>query len=238
VALISSLSLSTSTENFISRSNIFPFISVVGTMFAYFSILVVNFGDFARYAKNNSEMKIGNLTLLLNLVLFSLIAILICLGSDIILSQKSITVDRLLTNPNDIIGKINDNYLTIISLIFILISSASTNLIANYIPSQNTLIIITILALIVSTFWLSIFSQRLSLSIFDTLASFLGPIFGVIIADYYFIKKKKINHKELFYPEETTEYIYNGGWNIKALYAVIIGFIFLVMNLSIIFIEF
>ena len=70
VALISSLLLSTSTENFISRNNFFPFISVVGTMFAYFSILVVNFGDFARYAKNYSEMKIGNLTLLLNLVYF------------------------------------------------------------------------------------------------------------------------------------------------------------------------
>ena len=35
-----------------------------------------------------------------------------------------------------------------------------------------------------------------------------------------------IRDRELFYPEETTEYIYNGGWNIKALYAVIIGFIF------------
>ena len=46
------------------------------------------------------------------------------------------------------------------------------------------------------------------------------------ISVYYFIKKKRINHKELFYPEETTEYIYNGGWNIKALYAVIIGFVF------------
>ena len=240
VALISSLLLSTSTENFISKNNIFPFISVVGTMFAYFSILVVNFGDFARYAKNNSEMSIGNFTLLLNLVLFSIIAILICLGSDIILSQKSIIVESLLTNPNDIIGKINNNYLTIISLIFILISSASTNLIANYIPSQNTLInflpnslnsksagiIIMIFALIVSTFWLPIFSKGLSLSILDTFSSILGPIFGVIIADYYFIKKKKINHKELFYPEETTEYIYNGGWNIKAIYSVIIGFVF------------
>jgi len=240
VALISSLLLSTSTENFISKNNIFPFISVVGTMFAYFSILVVNFGDFARYAKNNNEMSIGNFTLLLNLVLFSIIAILICLGSDIILSQKSITVESLLTNPNDIIGKINNNYLTIISLIFILISSASTNLIANYIPSQNTLInflpnslnsksagiIIMIFALIVSTLWLPIFSKGLSLSILDTFSSILGPIFGVIIADYYFIKKKKINHKELFYPEETTEYIYNGGWNIKAIYSVIIGFVF------------
>ena len=240
VALLSSLILSTNIENFISKSNVVPLISVVGTMFAYFSILLVNFGDFARYAKNNSEMKKGNFSLLLNLVLFSILALLICLGSDILLAQKSITVDRLLTNPNDIIGKINNNYLTVISLLFILISSTSTNLIANYVPSQNTLInflpnslnskksgfIIVILALIISTFWLSIFSQRLSLTIFDTLASFLGPIFGVIIADFYFVQKKKINHKELFYPEETTLYIYNSGWNYKALYSVIIGFIF------------
>ena len=240
VALLSSLILSTNIENFISKSNVVPLISVVGTMFAYFSILLVNFGDFARYAKNNNEMKKGNFSLLLNLVLFSILALLICLGSDILLAQKSITVDRLLTNPNDIIGKINNNYLTVISLLFILISSTSTNLIANYVPSQNTLInflpnslnskksgfIIVILALIISTFWLSIFSQRLSLTIFDTLASFLGPIFGVIIADFYFVQKKKINHKELFYPEETTLYIYNSGWNYKALYSVIIGFIF------------
>ena len=240
VALLSSLILSTNIENFISKSNVVPLISVVGTMFAYFSILLVNFGDFARYAKNNNEMKKGNFSLLLNLVLFSILALLICLGSDILLAQKSITVDRLLTNPNDIIGKINNNYLTVISLLFILISSTSTNLIANYVPSQNALInflpnslnskrsgfIIVILALIISTFWLSIFSQRLSLTIFDTLASFLGPIFGVIIADFYFVQKKKINHKELFYPEETTLYIYNSGWNYKALYSVIIGFIF------------
>ncbi len=240
VALISSLILSTNTENFISRNNIFPFISVVGTMFAYFSILLLNFGDFARYAKSKSEMNKGNFALLLNLVLFSVIALLICLGSDIILAQNSITVERLLTNPNDIIGKINNNYLTIISLMLILISSISSNLIANYIPSQNTLInflpnslnlkssgaVIILLALFVSFFWLSIFSQGLSLSVFDTLASFLGPIFGVIIADYYFVQNKKINHKELFYPEETTIYIYNSGWNLKALYSVLIGFIF------------
>ena len=62
--------------------------------------------------------------------------------------------------------------------------------------------------------------------IFDTLGSLFGPIFGVIIADFYLIKKQKINHKELFYPEETTEYIYTSGWNYRAIYALMIGFIF------------
>lgn len=238
--LLNSFILSTNIENVISKKNIIPFISVVGTMFAYFSILLVNFGDFARYAKNHSEMKIGNLTLLLNIILFSFLALLICLGSDIFFAKNSINVDRFLTNPNDIISQINNNFLTISALILILISSMSSNLIANYIPSQNTLInflpnklnlkstgiIITFLALLISTFWLSIFSQRISLNIFDTLTSFLGPIFGVIVADFYFIKNKKINHKELFYPEEETEYICNNGWCFKAVYAVFIGFVF------------
>ena len=64
------------------------------------------------------------------------------------------------------------------------------------------------------------------LSGFDTLSAFLGPIFGIVIADYYYVQEKKINHKELFYPEENTHYIYNNGWNYKAVYSLIIGFIF------------
>ena len=60
----------------------------------------------------------------------------------------------------------------------------------------------------------------------DTLSAFFGPIFGVIISDYYLIKKEQINHKELFYPKETTEYIYTGGWNHKGLFSIVIGFIF------------
>ena len=47
---------------------------------------------------------------------------------------------KLLTNPTDIIGKFDNIFLTIIALFFILFATASTNLIANYIPSQNTLI--------------------------------------------------------------------------------------------------
>ena len=203
--LVSSLKLSTNIENIISKKNISPFVTITGTMFAYFSILIVNFGDFSRYAKNYNELKKGNLSLLLNIIIFSFLSLLICLGSDIILAKNLITVDSLLTNPNDIIGKINNNFLTVISLIFIVISSLSTNLIANYIPSQNTLInlfpgifsvkstgtVIAILALIISTFWLSIFSQPPILSGFDTLSAFLGPIFGIVIADYYYVQEKK-----------------------------------------------
>ena len=116
----------------------------------------------------------------------------------------------------------------------------STNLIANYIPSQNALInflpnsltlskasyVIIFLGLLVSGFWLSIFSQPNILIFVDNLSTFFGPIFGIVIADYYYVKKQKINHKELFYPKENSEYIFSSGWNYKAIYSLIIGFIF------------
>ena len=210
--LVSSFKLSTNINNAVSKNNIYPFISITGTMFAYFSIMLVNFGDFSRFAKNNSEMTKGNLSLLLNIILFSLFALAICLGADVIMAKSSISVERLLTNPNDIIGKLNNNYLTVVSLIFILISSLSTNLIANYIPSQNTLLnfipnslslkstgaLISICALAVSTFWLSVFSQAPILSFFDTLIAFLGPIFGIVVADYYHVQRKKLIIRNYF----------------------------------------
>jgi len=130
----------------------------------------------------------------------------------------------------------------------------STNLIANFIPSQNALInflpnslnlnkasfIIIFFGLIVGGFWISIFSQSTSIFFFDSITAFFGPIFGVVVADFYFIKKQKINHKELFYPTESTEYIYSSGWNYKAIYSLLIGFIFsasTIWNSDLIFLQ-
>ena len=238
--VVNSIKLSSSLNNVVSKENILPLFYVTGTMFTYFSILVVSYGDFTRYAKNKKEMQLGNLSLIFNLIIFSLFAILLTIGSDIILTKNLISAEKLLTNPNDIIAKLDNSVLTIFSLIFILVSMFSTNLIANYIPSQNALInflpnsltlnkasyVIVFLGLLVAGFWLSIFSKPNIIIFFDSLTTFFGPIFGVIVADYYFVKKQKINHKELFYPKENTEYAYSSGWNYRAIYSVIIGFIF------------
>ena len=56
-------------ENFVNKNNILPLITVAGTIFAYFSIIIVSFGDFSRYVKSESQLKKGNLTLILNLII-------------------------------------------------------------------------------------------------------------------------------------------------------------------------
>ena len=238
--VIKAAELSLSFSNFISKSNIYPLMSVTGTLFAFFSIIILNFGDFSRYVKSNDQLIKGNLTLILNFIFFSIFAILIVLGADIILSKNSIEVSGLLTNPNDIIGKLDNTFLSVIVIIFILVASSSTNLIANYVPSQNILInlipnklnlksaglIIILISFFVGLFWLPVLSQIGILSILDTVGSFFGPIFGVIIADYFVIKGSKIENKHIYSLKSDGSYFYSKGWHLKGLYAIFIGFIF------------
>ena len=252
--VIKSVELSLNYKNFFSKSNIAPLITVTGTLFAFYSIIILNFGDFSRYVKSNDQLIKGNLSLILNFILFSLFAILIILGADIILTKNEIEVDRLLTNPNDIIGKLNNTFLSTVVIIFIIVASCSTNLIANYIPSQNILInflpnklnlnnsglIIILISFFVGLFWLPILSQIGILSILDTLGSFFGPIFGVMIADYFIIKGSKIENKDIYSLESNGTYFYSKGWHLKSLYSIFIGFIFAsstIWNVSLNFIQ-
>ena len=127
-------------ENVFSKDSIVPTITVAGTIFAYFSIVIVNYGDFSRYVKNKKELNKGNLSLILNLIIFSLFSVLIVIGTDIILNKNLENMDQILTNPTDIIGKFDNVFLSIAVLFFILFASLSTNLIANYVPLQNSLL--------------------------------------------------------------------------------------------------
>ena len=227
-------------ENFLDKNNLGPLITVTSTIFAYFSIVILSFGDFSRYVKDNSELKKGNLSLMLNLIIFSFFALFIVSGMDAFLKEDSENLTRIFTNPTDIIGKLNNLLVIVLALIFIIIASASTNLIVNFIPSQYTLInflpfslsiksagfIISILGFIIGIFWLTYLSQVGALSFIDTFGCFLGPLFGVMISDFYYIRKENLNHKDIYSLENNGDYYYTGGWHIKAVYSVIIGFIF------------
>ena len=227
-------------SNFVEIEYIAPTITVAGTMFAYFSIVILSFGDFSRYVKNESELKKGNLSLLLNLIIFSFLAVFIVTGVDGFLNLNNNDVEKIFTNPMDIIGKLDNLLITNLVLVFVIIASLSTNLIANFIPSQYSLInfipsklnlknssyIIGILGFIISLFWLTFLSQIGILSIIDTFGSFFGPMFGIMITDFYLVKKGNLINKDIYSLENNGAYFYSGGWHIKGVYSLIIGFIF------------
>ena len=241
-------------KNFLDTNNLVPLLTVAGTIFAYFSIIIISFGDFSRYVKDEKNLKKGNLSLILNLILFSFFAVFIVIGSDAFLNLKFEDLDRIFTNPTDIIGKFDNLQITVVVLFFIIIASISTNLVANFIPSQYSLInlipsklslksasyIISIIGFIIGAFWLTLLSQIGLLSFIDTFGSFFGPLLGVIVVDYYLIKKSSLSNKDLYSAESESVYYYSNGWHIKALYSVILGFIFsasTIWNINLMFLQ-
>jgi len=226
--------------NFLDINNLAPILTVTGTIFAYFSIIIISFGDYSRYVKDEQNLKKGNLSLILNLIIFSFFAVFIVVGSDVFLNQKFENLDRIFTNPTDIIGKFDNLQITVVVLFFIIVASASTNLVANFIPSQYSLInflpntltlksasyIISIIGFLIGVFWLTVLSQIGILSFIDTFGSFFGPIFGIMIVDYYLIKKSNLSNKDIYSVETESVYYYSGGWHIKGAYSLLLGFIF------------
>ena len=227
-------------KNLFDKENIFALLSVAGSIFAYFSIIIISFGDFSRYVKNEDELKKGNFSLIANLIIFSFFSVFIVIGSDVFLNLRFLDLSSILTSPTDIIGKFDNTSITVIAIFFIIIASASTNLIANFIPSQYSLInfmpsslnlksasyVISIIGFFVGIFWLTILSQIGILSFVDTLISFFSPIFGVMIADYYLIRSESISNKDIYSTDADSIYYFSKGWHIKGCYSILIGFIF------------
>ena len=229
-----------SISNIFDKNNITPLITVATTIFAYFSVTIVNYGDFSRYVKNENELNKGNFSLILNLLIFSFFAVFIVIGSDIFLNKNLENMERIFTNPTDIVGKIGNTQITIVVLFFIIFASASTNLVANFIPTQNALlnflptklnikkttVVISIVGFAIGIFWLPLLSQIGILAFIDTFGSFFGPLFGVMIVDYYLIKKCNLSNEDIYSVESESAYFYSKGWHIRALYSLLLGFIF------------
>jgi len=227
-------------NNFLNYDNIAPIITVTGTVFAYFSIIIISFGDFSRYSKNEKELKYGNLSLIINLIIFSIFAVFIVTGSDIFLKQQFGDIERIFTNPTDIIGKFDNTQITVVVLFFIIIASASTNLIANFIPTQYSLInfypsklslkkvsyTIGLFGLIIGILWPTLLSQVGILSFIDTFSSFFGPISGIMIVNYYLINQSTLDTKDIHSMASGSSFYFSKGWHLKAVYSLIIGFIF------------
>ena len=241
-------------RNFLDINNLAPLLTVAGTIFAYFSIIIISFGDFARYVKDEQNLKKGNLSLLLNLFIFSFFAFFIVVGSDAFLNLKFEDLDIIFTNPTDIIGKFENLQITVVVLFLIIVASMSTNLVANFIPSQYALInfmpnklslksasyVISIIGFLIGIFWLTFLSQIGILSFVDTFGSFFGPLFGIIIVDYYLIKENSLSNKDIYSVDTKNIYYYTNGWNIKALYSLVIGFIFsasTIWNINLMFLQ-
>lgn len=211
-------------------SSFSAFLAVTGTMVAYFAAVVVNYGDFARFVKTPGAMKKGNfIGLPLNIAFFSLIALIVTAGTVAIWGEA-------LTNPTDIIAKVDSLPLTLVAAIMFFAATVGINLVANFIPPAYDLanlmpskidfrtggLITSAFALVIGGLWVSAISQIGIFGFVNTLGAVMAPVYGIIVADYYMVKGGKLDLQQLFNADEAGAYYYDGGWNKKALVAFLL----------------
>jgi NCS1 family nucleobase:cation symporter-1 len=47
-----------------------------------------------------------------------------------------------------------------------------------------------------------------------------------MVVDYYLLKKTNLNNNEIFSLDEKGMYFYSNGWHLKAIYSLVLGFVF------------
>ena len=210
------------------------FLAVFSIMVGYFAAVVINFGDFARFVKNEDEMKKGNLWGLVgNVVFFSFITLMITGGTIAIFGEY-------IASPTDMVAKVDNLLLTIIAAFAFFAATVGINMVANFVPPAYDLanlipskinfrvggLITAIFGFIIGGLWVSTITKMGLFPFVNTLGAILAPVFGIMITDYYIIKKQKIDVDDLFSDSTSGKYHYNNGFNGKGMLAwVLSGYI-------------
>ena len=210
------------------------FLAVFSIMVGYFAAVVINFGDFARFVKNEDEMKKGNLWGLVgNVILFSFITLMITGGTIAIFGEY-------VSSPTDMVAKVDNLGLTIIAAFAFFAATVGINMVANFIPPAYDLanlmpskinfrtggLITAGFGFVIGGMWVAVITQMGLFPFVNTLGAILAPVFGIMIVDYYIIKKEQLDVDALFDDSAKAKYHYNGGFNYKAILAwVLSGYI-------------
>ena len=203
------------------------FLAVFSIMVGYFAAVVINFGDFARFVKNEKEMKKGNLWGLVgNVIFFSFITLMITGGTIAIFGEY-------IAQPTEMVAKVDNLLLTIVAAFAFFAATVGINMVANFIPPAYDLanlipskinfriggLITAFFGFIIGGMWVAVITQMGMFPFVNTLGAILAPVFGIMITDYYIVKKQQLNVDDLFSDSASGRYHYNGGFNGKAMLA-------------------
>ncbi len=196
---------------------------------AFWGTLALNIPDFSRYAKSQKDQIIGQIIgLVPTMVAFTLLGAIITNSTIYIFNSR-------INDPILLLSKINNNIIIICAMITIIIATITTNIAANIVSPANDFsnlnpekISFKKGALIASFIGILIMPWKLynnaSQYIFTWLIGYgamLGSIAGIMITDYFIIKKRKLILKDLYIINGTYKYIF--GFNLKAIFALLLG---------------
>ena len=213
------------------------FIPSLTGMVGFWATLSLNIPDFTRYAKSQKAQILGQaIGLPPTMALFAFIGVATTSATVVVFGEA-------IWDPVVLLSKFHNPVIIILSLVSLLVATLTTNIAANVVSPANDFAnlypkkinfvkggLITAVAGIIMMPWKLL--SDYGAYIFGWLvgySGFLGPIAGVLICDYFLIRKGKLEVRELYLRNGTYEF--NNGYNPKAILALVLGVIVALIGL-------
>ncbi|NOX69346.1 MAG: NCS1 family nucleobase:cation symporter-1 [Gammaproteobacteria bacterium] len=197
-------------------------------MVGFWSTLSLNIPDFTRYARSQRDQIIGQaLGLPLPMAMLAFVSVAVT-------STTLLVFGEIIWDPVVLAGRMG-GAAAILGLVFLLIATLTTNLAANVVAPANGFsnfapkrISFRMGGFITAGLGIAIMPWKLLESagayLFVWLvgySSLLGPIAGILVADYFFVRRCQLNVDALY--QRNGDYEYHRGWNPYAILALVLG---------------
>jgi NCS1 family nucleobase:cation symporter-1 len=222
---------------FKSWAEFYPvFIPSLTAMIGFWATLSLNMPDFTRFGRSQKEQAVGQVVALpTTMVLFAAMGILITSAAVAVFPHMK--PDEL-WDPVKLVGHFSQPLVVAISMFTIIVATLSVNIAANVVSPANDFanafprwISFSTGGLITGIVGILMQPWRLladpSGYIFSWLLGYsggLGSIAGVLVADYWLVRKKNLHLGDLYRTRGV--YTYAGGWNWRAVVATLLGCFF------------
>ncbi|MCR8641833.1 NCS1 family nucleobase:cation symporter-1 [Paenibacillus sp. N1-5-1-14] len=195
---------------------------------AFWATLALNIPDFCRYSKSQKAQIVGQSTSLpTTMGAFSFIGVAVASATVVIYGEA-------IWDPAALLAKFPP-FVIFLGTLGIILATVTTNVAANMIAPARAIenlvprkitygmgVLITgVVSLLMQPWYiLDNFGNYIFLWL-GTYGALLGPIDGIAIADYWFVRKRRIHLAELY--QVDGRYNYRGGFNLKAIWALVFG---------------
>ncbi|WP_405020886.1 NCS1 family nucleobase:cation symporter-1 [Kitasatospora sp. NBC_00070] len=198
-------------------------------MIGFWSTLSLNIPDFTRFGGSQRAQAVGQaLGLPTTMTLFALLSVLVTSGSQAVYGAP-------IWDPVALAAKMDSTVGILFALVTVLIATLSVNIAANVVsPAYDLANLLPRFvnfrtgALVTGVVGIVIFPWKLvsdpAFYIFTwlgTVGGLLGSVGGVLIADYWLIRRTDLVLADLYRREG--RYWYTGGWNWRAVTALAVG---------------
>ncbi|MBF4161252.1 NCS1 family nucleobase:cation symporter-1 [Nocardioides acrostichi] len=222
------ISFSLSDKSLTGTQQVTAMLGAIALVVSYFSGPMLNFGDFARYGKSFESVKKGNFWgLPVNFVVFSLLVVLTASATVPVFGE-------LITDPVHTVEKVDTYTAVLLGGLTFVIATVGINIVANFISpafdfsnvapqriSWRMGGMIAAVGSVLLTPWNWYSNPDAIFWTLGLLGALIGPLFGILIADYYLVRNQTIVVDDLYTLEQDGSYFYSGGYNPAAVLSVV-----------------